>query len=205
MRPVLMIILASAVANNAVIVRSEGLYQCFGMSAERKGARWMACLVACITLCSTAVCWPVYEFVIAPRDLDYLNILVFGFVMAVFTQLTEHIVHITSPAASDVLGSFLPLTMADCAILSVVTGAATGSYGYGRVEGHSFGHAMIFALGASLGFALAIFLLTGVREKLEFSDVPESFRGIPSTLIAAAIIGLAFIGFTGILEGLFMF
>ncbi len=194
MREILLVILSAAVVNNAVIVKSEGLYQYFGMSAERRSAAWAACIVAAVTMLSVAAAWPVCHYVLLPRGLNYLNILVFGFIIAFFVQLFELVVKAAAPGAAMLLGSHLPLIAADCGILGVMSGVLAESRG--------FRLAMMSALGASLGFALAIFLLTGVREKLEFSDIPESFKGIPASLIAAAIIGLAFIGFTGIIEGL---
>ena len=189
-----MIILSAAVVHNAVIVRSEGLYQYFGASGSRRAAGCASLVVAAVTLMSMAAAWPLWHYVLQPRGLSYLRILAFGFLIAVFVQLSELILKAAVPAAAEKMSSYLPLIAADCAILGLlcdVSGAGAG-----------FGAAMATAAGASLGFALAVFLLCGVREKLEFSDVPESFKGIPAALIAAALVGLAFIGFTGVLEGL---
>ncbi len=129
---------------------------------------------------------------LVPFGLEYLQTIVFILVIAVLVQLVEMIILKNSPSLYNALGVYLPLITTNCAVL----GAAILNIdrGYNLIE------AVVNGVGSALGFMLALVLFAGVRERLEESDIPEAFRGLPSTLIAAGLMSIAFLGFSGLIK-----
>ena len=155
----------------------------------------MSVAVIFVMLVATAVTWPVYYFILEPNNLGYLQTIVFILVIAALVQFVEMFIKKSSPSLYSALGIFLPLITTNCAVLGVVVLNITKSY--------TFAESLVNTLGAGLGYMLAMFLFNGVRSKVDNADVPASFKGVPITLCAASIVSISFMGFSGLVTGLF--
>ncbi len=192
----LVIILLSAVfVNNYVLSRFLGICPFLGVSKKLDSATGMSIAVIFVMLMSTAVTYPIQKYLLEPNDLGYLQTIVFILVIAALVQLVEIVLKKYAPSLHKSLGVYLPLITTNCAVLGVTI--------LNIDEGYTFIEAMVNALGSGLGFFLAMVMFSGVRSAIEGNDVPESFRGLPITLIAAAITSLSFLGFGGVVENLF--
>ena len=146
-------------------------------------------------LLATAVTWPIQIFVLNNLGLEYMQTIVFILVIAALVQFVEIFLKKFIPALHKSLGVYLPLITTNCAVLGVTINNIKDSY--------SFLESMVSSLGCGLGFMLAMVLFSGVRSRIDESDIPEHFKGLPATLIAASFVSLAFFGFEGIVENLF--
>ncbi len=192
----LIIILLSAVfINNYVLVKFLGICPFLGVSKKLNSAFGMSVAVIFVMLIATAVTWPIQMFLLEPNDMEYLQTIVFILVIAALVQLVEIILKKFIPSLHKSLGVYLPLITTNCAVLGVTI--------LNIDEGYTFVEAMVNSLGSGLGFVLAMVMFSGVRSTMEGSDIPKSFRGLPITLIAAAITSLSFLGFGGVIENLF--
>lgn len=192
----LIIILLSAVfINNYVLAKFLGICPFLGVSKQLRSAVGMSLAVIFVMLMATAVTWPIQQYLLDPYDLGYLQTIVFILVIAALVQLVEIVLKRYMPALHRSLGVYLPLITTNCAVLGVTI--------LNIDEGYTFAEAMVNSLGSGLGFLLAMVLFSGVRSTMEVSDIPESFKGLPITLIAAAITSLSFMGFGGVIENLF--
>ena len=143
---------------------------------------------------STALTYPIYKLVLVPQKLQYLNTMAFILVIALFVQLVEILIKRFLPPLYRSLGIYLPLITTNCAVLGVTLL---------NIEYDTIGQALVNALGAGLGFTLALVLFSGVRERIEVADVPAMFKGVPAALVAAGIVAASFMGFSGLVENLF--
>lgn len=192
----LMIILFSAVlVNNFVLVKFMGICPFLGVSKKLDSAVGMSAAVIFVMLMATAVTWPIYNILLEPKGLGYLQTVVFILVIAALVQLVEIILKKYVPALHKSLGVYLPLITTNCAVLGVTV--------LNIDSGYNFAESLVNAAGAGLGFLLAMVLFAGVRQRLENIDTPECFKGIPITLLAASIVAVSFTGFSGVVEGLF--
>lgn len=192
----LIIILLSAVfINNYILSRFLGICPFLGVSKKLDSATGMSLAVIFVMLIATAVTWPIQMFLLNPNDLGYLQTIVFILVIAALVQLVEIVLKRYIPSLHKSLGVYLPLITTNCAILGVTI--------LNIDEGYSFVEAMVNSLGSGLGFMLAMVMFSGVRSKLEGADIPEAFKGLPITLVAASITSLSFMGFGGVIENLF--
>lgn len=192
----LIIILLSAVfINNYVLTRFLGICPFLGVSKKLNSAVGMSIAVIFVMMMATAVTWPIQNWLLTPNNLGYLQTIVFILVIAALVQLVEIVLKRYIPALHKSLGVYLPLITTNCAVLGVTI--------LNIDEGYSFLEAMVNSLGSGLGFMLAMVMFSGVRSAIEGCDVPKSFRGLPITLIAAAITSLSFLGFGGVIENLF--
>lgn len=148
-----------------------------------------------VMLVATGITWPIYYFLLLPFHLEYLQTLVFILVIAALVQMVEMILHKLFPPLYKALGIYLPLITTNCAVLGVTILNITSSY--------SFLESMVNSLGGGLGFALALFLFSGVRSRIDKADVPEALKGLPITLISASLVAVSFLGFKGLVENLF--
>lgn len=192
----LIIILLSAVfINNYVLSRFLGICPFLGVSKKLDSATGMSLAVIFVMLIATAVTYPIQYLLLEPMNLGYLQTIVFILVIAALVQLVEIVLKRFMPSLHKSLGVYLPLITTNCAVLGVTI--------LNTQEGYSFAEAMVNSLGSGLGFFLAMVMFSGVRSTIEGSDVPESFKGLPITLVAAAITSLSFMGFGGIIENMF--
>lgn len=180
---------------NFVLSKFLGICPFLGVSKKLNTAVGMSAAVIFVMVLSTAVTYPINQFLLVKNGLEYLQTLVFILVIAALVQLVEIALKKFLPALYNSLGIYLPLITTNCAVLGVVLLNIDKSY--------SFWQSIVNSLGAGLGFMLAMVLFAGVRERLESCEVPKFLQGLPITLIAASLVSVSFLGFTGIVEGMF--
>lgn len=192
----MMIILVSAIlVDNFVLSKFMGCCPFLGVSKKVSSAVGMSVAVTFVMLMATAVTYPIYTLLLEPYHLDYMRTIVFILVIALFVQLVEIVLKKYAPGLYKALGVYLPLITTNCAVLGVTLLNIDSQY--------NFAQSMVNALGAGLGFMLALLLFSGVRQKLNTCNVPKAFEGVPITLVAASIVSVTFVGFAGIVEGMF--
>ena len=192
----LMIILFSAIlVENFVLNKFMGICPFLGVSKKMSSALGMSAAVTFVMLLATAITYPIYQYLLTPFGLDYLRVVVFILIIALFVQIVEIILKRFVKPLYESLGVYLPLITTNCAVLGVTILNVDNHY--------NFIQSMFNSLGAGLGFALALVIFAGVRERIELADIPKAFKGVPATLIAASIVSLSFVGFSGIVEGIF--
>ena len=192
MKTMILVILTAAITNNYVLVKFLGICPFLGVSKKFDQASGMGIAVTFVMLCATAVTYPLQTFVLTPLKLEYLQTIVFILVIAALVQFVELVLKKFLPALHKSLGVYLPLITTNCAVLGVAINNVT--------DGYNFLESMFSSLGVGLGFLFAMVLFAGVRSRIENCPSPKPFRGLPVTLIAAAIVSLAFYGFAGIVE-----
>ena len=195
MKEMFMILFSVILIDNLVLSRFLGVCSFLGLTKDLKNSMGMSVAVIFVMLVSTAVTYPIYYFLLEPNGLGYLQTVLFILVIAATVQVIETILRKVFPPLYEAMGIFLPLITTNCAILGVML--------INIQESYSFVNAIMSSLGSGLGFTLAMFLFAGVREKLETSDIPETFKGLPSALTAASILSGSFMGFSGVIENLF--
>lgn len=180
---------------NFVLAKFLAICSFLGVSKKLDAAVGMSFAVIFVMLMATAATWPIYNYLLLPNGLGYLQTIVFILVIAALVQFVEMFLKKFVPPLYSALGIFLPLITTNCAVLGVVVLNITKTY--------NFAESMVNSLGAGLGYLLAMVLFCGVRSKVDTADVPECFKGIPITLAAASIMSVSFMGFTGLVTGLF--
>ena len=195
MKEMFMILFSVILIDNLVLSRFLGVCSFLGLTKDLKNSMGMSVAVIFVMLVSTAVTYPIYYFLLEPNGLGYLQTVLFILVIAATVQVIETILRKVFPPLYEAMGIFLPLITTNCAILGVML--------INMQESYSFVNAIMSSLGAGLGFTLAMFLFAGVREKLETSDIPETFKGLPSALTAASLLSVSIMGFGGVIENLF--
>ena len=183
------ILLAAILTNNMVLSKFLGICPFLGVSKKTDTALSMSIAVTLVMVVSTAVTWPIYHFILSP-NYTYLETIVFILVIAAIVQFIEIVLKRYIKPIYNVLGIYLPLITTNCAVLGITMLNITNELG--------FVQSLVNALGAGLGFMLAMLLFSGVRERLETADIPEFLKGLPITLVAAALVSLSFLGFAGI-------
>ena len=184
------ILLAGILTDNMVLSKFLGICPFLGVSKKTDTAVSMSLAVIFVMVLATAATYPIYAYVLEPSGLGYLQTIVFILIIAALVQLVEIVLKKLAPPIYKALGIYLPLITTNCAVLGLTLLNFTQSYSYGE--------SLVNALGAGLGFMLAMVLFSGVRTRLEAADIPESLQGLPITLIAAAIVSLSFLGFSGV-------
>lgn len=190
MSEALLILVGAILVNNFVLVQFLGLCPFMGVSGKLETALSMALATTFVLTLASASSHVVYHYLLAPFGLEYLNIIAFILVIAALVQFTEIMVRHTSPLLYRVLGVFLPLITSNCAVL----GVALLNVGAAR----SFTGAVLYGLGAALGFSLVLLLFAALRERLDAADVPRPFRGPAIAMVTAGLMALAFMGFSGL-------
>ena len=181
--------------DNYVLAKFLGICPFLGVSKKLDSAVGMSLAVTFVMVMATAATWPLYMGILAPNGLEYLQTIVFILVIAILVQLLENFLKKFIPALYKSLGVYLPLITTNCTILGVTI--------LNLDNGYSFPESIVCAAGAGIGFLVAMVLFSGVRRKVEQAIVPECFKGLPITLVAAAMTSLAFMGFGGIVEAIF--
>lgn len=195
MKEMLIILISAILVDNFVLSKFMGCCPFLGVSKKVSSAFGMSVAVTFVMLMATAVTYPIYRLLLEPNGLQYMQTVVFILVIALFVQLVEIVLKKYVPALYRALGVYLPLITTNCAVLGVTLLNISAEY--------NFAQSMVHALGAGLGFMLALMLFSGVRQKLNTCDVPKAFEGVPITLVAASIVSIVFIGFGGMVEGMF--
>ena len=189
------ILLTSVFVNNYVLQKFLGICPFLGVSKKLDQATGMGIAVIFVMLMATAATWPLQKYVLDPLGIGYLQTIVFILVIATLVQFIEIVLKKYIPGLHKSLGVYLPLITTNCAVLGVTINNIT--------DGYTFIESMVSSLGCGLGFLLAMVLFSGVRSRMEESDIPETFKGLPITLVAASIVSLAFFGFGGIIDNIF--
>lgn len=195
MKELVIILMSLVLVDNFVLAKFLGICPFLGVSKKLDSAVGMSIAVLFVMLLSTAVTHPIYIHLLDPLELEYLQTIVFILVIAALVQLVEIILKKHVPILHRSLGVYLPLITTNCAVLGVTL--------LNIDEGYSYVQALVNAIGAGLGFLLAMVLFSGVRRLIEHNDIPAAFKGIPSILIAASILSVSFMGFSGVVDGIF--
>ena len=195
MKSMLVILFSAMLTNNFVLSKFMGICPFLGVSKKFDSAAGMGAAVTFVMVCATICTYPVYTFLLAPFGLEYLKTVAFILIIALFVQLIEMILKKKMPSLYESLGVYLPLITTNCAVLGVTI--------LNIDNGYNFGESIVDALGAGLGFTLALLIFSGVRSRVDKADIPETFKGVPATLIAASIVSVSFMSFSGMVEGIF--
>lgn len=189
------IFLAAILTENYVLNKFLGICPFLGVSKKLDTAVGMSCAVTVVMVIATAVTWPLYTFLLVPNGLAYLQTIVFILVIAALVQLLETALRKYMPPLYNSLGIYLPLITTNCAVLGVTISVLD--------EGYNFAESLVCAVGAGVGFMVAMVLFSGVRKRLEDAQPPKCFEGLPITLVAASVTSLSFMGFGGVIENIF--
>ena len=191
MKTLLLIAISSALINNVVLSQFMGLCPFLGVSKKIKTASGMGAAVIFVITISSLLAAVIYQYALVPLNLTYLNTIVFILVIAALVQFVEMVLKKVSPSLYKALGVYLPLITTNCAVLGVALTNVS--------KGYNILTSVVNGFATALGFAISIIILAGIRERNEYNDVPESFKGMPITLITAGLMAIAFIGFSGII------
>lgn len=190
MKELLLLLVGSALVNNFVLARFLGICPFLGMTRQLDAAWGMGLAASFVLVVSAMASWLVYEFILAPLQLEFMKIVVFILMIACLVQLLEMMLKKLFPQLYRAMGIYLALITTNCAILGIALIVAGSTY--------TFLETTVFALGAGIGFTLALVMMAGIREELEFADVPLALKGTSLALIIAGIMSMAFLGFSGL-------
>ena len=189
------IFLAAILTNNFVLSKFLGICPFLGVSKKLDTAVGMSVAVIFVMTLATCVAWPIQTFILDPNGLGYLQTMVFILIIAALVQFVEIFLKKYVPSLYSALGIYLPLITTNCAVLGVTV--------LNIDEGYNFIESIVNTVGAGFGFMLAMAIFAGVRGRMETSDVPKFLQGLPIVLVAASIVACSFLGFQGLVDGLF--
>lgn len=193
----IMIVISAVLINNFILSKFLGLCSFIGVSKETKPAVSMGVAVIFVTTMASLISWLIYNHVLLPYKITYLRTITFILVIASFVQFVEIVIQKISPSLFRAFGIYLPLITVNCAVLGVAVLNSEMFFLNGKAVQHSFISALIQGFSAGLGYMLAMFLMSGIRERLDLIDVPRPLRDVPITFIIAALMSMAFLGFSG--------
>lgn len=190
-KELLIILISSSLVSNVVLSQFLGLCPFLGVSKKTNTAVGMGVAVIFVITLASAVAGAMYEFILVPLGIEYLQTICFILVIAALVQFVEMFLRKAIPALYEALGVYLPLITTNCAVLGVALTNVQKEYGIltGVVNGFA----------TAVGFTISIVILAGIREKIQYNDVPESFKGMPIVLLTAGLMAIAFCGFSGLL------
>lgn len=188
----LLIAVGAALVNNVVLSQFLGLCPFIGVSKKVETAAGMGAAVIFVITIASAVTSVIYTFILEKLGITYLQTIVFILVIAALVQFVEMVLKKTMPALYSALGVYLPLITTNCAVLGVALINVQKSY--------NFITSVINGFGTAVGFTIAIVIMAGIREKIEYNDIPESFKGTPIVLVTAGLMAMAFFGFSGLIK-----
>lgn len=194
MSELLIISIGAILINNFVLVQFLGICPFLGVSKKVETASGMGFAVIFVMLCASALTWVVQEYLLIPFGIEYLQTIAFILVIAVLVQLVEMFLQKSAPALYNSLGVYLPLITTNCAVLGVAIQNISKFSGTAM----SFLKSLTYGTSAAIGFLVAIVLFAGVRERLEDADIPAFLKGMPIVLVTAALLSIAFLGFSGL-------
>lgn len=186
------ILLGAVLVNNFVLARFLGICPFLGVSRKTDTALGMGMAVIFVMTLASIGTNLIYRYILEPLNLGFLEYVAFILVIASLVQLVETFLRKASPTLFQALGIYLPLITTNCAILGLAL--LNVIKGYGLIQ------SIVFGIGAGVGFTLALVIMAGIRERLEFADIPRPLRGAPITLIIAGLLSMAFLGFTGLVK-----
>jgi len=183
------IFIAMVIVNNMVLTKFLGLCPFFGVSKKLSNAISMGIAVTLVILIASVSTSVIYNYVLVPYGVEFMNIVIYILVIASLVQIVELIIRRTNITLYNALGIYLPLITTNCAVLGITLINASESY--------SILESVVSALGGGIGFTLVLIIMSGIREKLDFADSPKSMKGLPIAFLTAALLAMAFIGFSG--------
>lgn len=190
MNNMLTIFVAMVLVNNMVLTKFLGLCPFFGVSRKLSNAFSMGLAVTLVMLIASISTSVIYNYILVPYEVEFMNIVIYILVIASLVQMVELVIKRTNIILYNALGIYLPLITTNCAVLGITL--------INSSENYSILESSVSALGAGVGFTLVLIMMSGIREKLDQSDLPASMKGLPVAFITAALLALAFIGFSGI-------
>ncbi len=190
-KDMLLLLVGSSLVSNVVLSQFLGLCPFLGVSRKIKTAAGMGTAVIFVITLASAVAGLLYKFILIPLNITYLQTIVFILVIAALVQFVEMFLRKMIPSLYQALGVYLPLITTNCAVLGVAVSNAQKNYGVGK--------GIINGIGTAVGFTVAIVILAGIREKMEYTKVPGPFKGMPIVLLTAGLMAIAFWGFSGLL------
>ena len=191
MKELILLIISAAIVNNVVLSQFLGLCPFLGVSKKVETAGGMGAAVIFVITIASLVTSLIYKFILATLGLTYLQTIVFILVIAALVQFVEMFLKKSMPALYESLGVYLPLITTNCAVLGVALNSV--QYGYNILQ------SVVYGFGISVGFTIAIVILAGISEKMEYNDIPESWQGMPIVMVTAGLMSIAFFGFSGII------
>lgn len=191
MQELALILVGSALVNNVVLSQFLGICPFLGVSKKINTAAGMGAAVIFVITLASAITSCIYQFLLLPNNLTYLNTIVFILVIAALVQFVEMVMKKTMKGLYNALGVYLPLITTNCAVLGIALINVQKDY--------SFLTSIVNGLGTAIGFTIAIVILAGIRERCEDNDIPESFKGTPIVLITSGLMAIAFCGFAGLI------
>ena len=197
----ILIFITAIFVNNIVLSQFLGICPFLGVSKKVDSALGMGAAVAFVLTLATIVTYAVQKYVLEPFHLEYLQTIAFILIIAALVQMVEIILKKYAPALYQALGVFLPLITTNCCILGVAILVANGTYASQGLE-HTLLTGTIYAISTALGFTLALVVFAGLREHLAMMNIPKGLQGMSIALITAGIISMAFMGFSGVDNGL---
>ena len=190
-KDLLIILISSSLVSNVVLSQFLGLCPFLGVSKKTSTASGMGVAVIFVITLASTVAGVIYKFILVPLDITYLQTIVFILVIAALVQFVEMFLKKFIPTLYESLGVYLPLITTNCAVLGVALTNVQKNYGI--LEG------IVNGFATAVGFTISIIILAGIREKMEYNDIPESFKGMPIVLVTAGLMAIAFCGFSGLL------
>ena len=190
-KDLLVILIASSLVNNVVLSQFLGLCPFLGVSKKTETATGMGVAVIFVITLASAVAGAIYKYILVPLNITYLQTIVFILVIAALVQFVEMFLKKFIPSLYQSLGVYLPLITTNCAVLGVALTNVQKNYGIGT--------GIVNGFATAVGFTISIVILAGIREKMTYNDIPESFRGMPIVLVTAGLMAIAFCGFSGLL------
>ena len=190
-KSLLILLVGSSLVSNVVLSQFLGLCPFLGVSKKIKTAAGMGAAVIFVITLASAVAGVVYKFILVPLNITYLQTIVFILVIAALVQFVEMFLKKAMPSLYKALGVYLPLITTNCAVLGVALTNVQKNYGIGT--------GILNGFATALGFTIAIVILAGLREKMEYNNVPKPFKGMPTVLLTAGLMAIAFCGFSGLL------
>ena len=184
------IALGAVLVNNFIVAQFLGICPFMGVSKKVETASGMGMAVIFVMGLASAICWPINEFILVRFNLGFMQTVTYILVIASLVQFIEMFLQKAMPSLYEALGVYLPLITTNCAVLGVVLQNAQ--------KGYTFPEALTYGITGGVGFLIAIVLFASVRERMEFAKCPKSFEGFPIALVAASLISLAFMGFSGL-------
>ena len=184
------IIIGAIFVNNVVLSQFLGICPFLGVSSKVETSLGMGAAVTFVMALSAIVTWLIQTYILVPLGIEYMQTIVFILVIAALVQMVEIVLKKVSPSLYQALGIFLPLITTNCAVLGVAIAMIQKEF--------SLLQGVVFNVATAVGFALALVIFAGLRERIEFEEAPKAFQGVPIALITAAILAMAFMGFTGL-------
>ena len=192
MKELLLVLVGAALVNNVVLSQFLGICPFLGVSKRTQTAAGMGAAVIFVITISSACTYGIYQLILVPAGLEYMQTIVFIMVIAALVQLVEMLLKKKMPSLYQALGVYLPLITTNCAVLGVAINNITKEY--------NFITSVVNGFGTAAGFLIAIVIMAGIRERIEYNPVPKSFKGSPIVLITAGLMAIAFFGFSDIIK-----